>query len=105
MKMQIRNGLFETNSSSVHSLVLARTNVFNKWVKGEVLFNPETEEFCAFENIPEKDKRRVYEAHEMEDIWDCPWLTYEEYFGRTELETFEEEGFGVTAFGYYGYDG
>ena len=34
MKIQIRTGLFETNSSSVHSLVMVSGNDYEKWKKG-----------------------------------------------------------------------
>jgi beta-galactosidase GanA len=35
----IRRGLFETNSSSVHSLSIVSKSDFEKWKKGELLFN------------------------------------------------------------------
>lgn len=37
MKIQIRQGVFETNSSSVHSLTIVAEDDFEKFVKGEML--------------------------------------------------------------------
>ena len=40
MKKQIRLGVFETNSSSVHSIVLCMKSDYNKWMKdGLFLFD------------------------------------------------------------------
>lgn len=33
---QIRKGVFETNSSSTHSLVMATATEFDRWIKGDV---------------------------------------------------------------------
>lgn len=39
MKQQIRLGVFETNSSSVHSLTMVEKPDYEKWKKGEILFS------------------------------------------------------------------
>ena len=39
MKIQIRTGLFETNSSSVHSLVMVSGNDYEKWKNGELVYD------------------------------------------------------------------
>ena len=36
MKTQIRKGTFETNSSSVHSLVMCNKSDYDKWEQGKV---------------------------------------------------------------------
>lgn len=36
--LQIRNNVFETNSSSTHSLNFASSDEYQKWVDGEILF-------------------------------------------------------------------
>lgn len=50
----IRKGLFETNSSSTHSLIVAAENEFNKWVNGECLYHPGDGEFVAINKIISK---------------------------------------------------
>ena len=39
--IQIRNGVFETNSSSTHSLVMCMKNDYDKWANREVYLNNE----------------------------------------------------------------
>lgn len=42
----MRVGVFETNSSSTHSLVLCKEEYYNKWVDGKgIYYNPYTNEF------------------------------------------------------------
>ena len=36
---QIRRNVFETNSSSVHSMTICMKSDFDKWVSGEVYLN------------------------------------------------------------------
>ena len=38
MKIQIRTGVFETNSSSTHSLVMCSEDEYNKWANGELYY-------------------------------------------------------------------
>ena len=37
--IQIRQNIFETNSSSVHSITLCTEDEFQKWKNGEILFD------------------------------------------------------------------
>lgn len=39
MKRQIRFGVYETNSSSTHSLTMCSEEEFKQWKNGELLFN------------------------------------------------------------------
>ena len=39
MKVAIRRGVFETNSSSTHSMTIVAKEDFDKWKKGELLFD------------------------------------------------------------------
>ena len=41
MKMTVRQGVFETNSSSVHSLTMATKDDYEKFENGELLPNAE----------------------------------------------------------------
>lgn len=40
--LQIRHGVFETNSSSTHSITIVPKDEFEKWVDGEVYFNDDS---------------------------------------------------------------
>lgn len=43
MKRQVRRGVFETNSSSTHSLTMCMKSDYNRWNNGEGFFIQETD--------------------------------------------------------------
>lgn len=51
MKQTIRNKVFETNSSSIHSLTLVDEDTYNKFKSGELWFCRDTEELVSKEDI------------------------------------------------------
>ena len=65
MKRQIRRGVFETNSSSTHSLTMCSEAEFEQWKKGKVLFDENYETFVKVSELSNKDKE--YAAQEYED--------------------------------------
>ena len=118
MKMQIRRGTFETNSSSVHSLTMCAENEFQKWKNGEVLFWVTMEKFGTKEQIIKELKKAKWYSHidwsdedEVDDIFSKERIkTYDEFFSWYSFETYynkytSEHGDEIVAFGYYGYDG
>lgn len=40
MKVQIRSSVFETNSSSVHSISVCDKTDYDRWINNKVKFNP-----------------------------------------------------------------
>lgn len=101
MKRQIRRSVFETNSSSVHSLTMCMKSDFDKWVDGELIWNKWSDKL---EPITDKIRRAI-EAGETR------YLTYEQFndWDYLEYETFEDtfktpNGEEVISFGYYGED-
>ena len=101
MKRQIRRGVFETNSSSVHSLTMCMESDFNKWVAGELVWSRWGDEL-----VPITDEiKKSMEEDERE------YLTYEQFndYDYIDYETFEDSyitpnGETVKSFGYYGHD-
>ena len=101
MKRQIRRGVFETNSSSVHSLTMCMDSDFNKWVAGELVWSRWRDEL-----LPITDEiKKSMEEDERE------YLTYEQFndYDYIDYETFEDSyttpnGETVKSFGYYGHD-
>ena len=99
---QIRRNVFETNSSSTHSITMCMKSEFDKWVAGELVWDrwnhklvPITPEIQS--NMSEKYPD--YYTYDQFNDWD-----YIEY------ETFEKgyttpSGEKIVSFGYYGYDG
>lgn len=123
MKRQIRRGVFETNSSSVHSLTMCSGEDYKKWKDDKVLYWKDKEEFYAKEDIIEELKESRWYSGELR-YPDVDWSneeevseifeeeeiqTYDEFFDNYDFETFEDSyttpnGEKVVAFGYYGSD-
>lgn len=92
MKVQIRRSVFETNSSSTHSLTICTEEEFKKFKEGKLFLNYDDE--LVEDNKGESDG--------------C--ITYEEFFEDYNLENFTQKftspsGDKMVAFGRYGYDG
>lgn len=109
MKKQIRIGVFETNSSSTHSLVICSKEQYEKWEKGELVY------IRDFYPIP-KDERPKSNFVLVEDIelfkdkgvdhYDI--LSFEEWGEDYEQDTYEytsESGDELVVRAYYGYNG
>lgn len=65
MKRQIRRGVFETNSSSTHSLTMCSEEEFEQWKKGELLFDEYSESFVKANSLSDGDKK--YAAQDYKD--------------------------------------
>lgn len=124
MKIQVRRNVFETNSSSVHTLVVCKESDYDCWKNGEVLLFMGWEDDYPFSNKPQKEKfytkeeaieffksknGELPENDEELNEWlrENHWDTYDEYGVDYEYysrlyET--ESGDRIVIFGYYGYD-
>lgn len=122
--VQIRRGVFETNSSSVHSLTMCSGEQYEKWESGEVLYWKGRDKFGTKEDIIEELKTMRYSwskelcypdvnwenENDVNDVFsDEEIQTCEDFFDNEWFETFEESyitpnGEKVVAFGYYGHD-
>jgi hypothetical protein len=95
MLRSIRRGVFETNSSSTHSITIVSKKDYDAWERGEMLLDRRSEELV-------KKGEKVKYPDELQ--------TYEDYFNEEYLETLETSyttklGEEVVAFGKYGYEG
>lgn len=78
MKKQVRIGTFETNSSSVHTLVICSEKEYLAWKNGELLLNPykysSKERFIKVAALTEEEKEEAirYYEDEKRDYWK-PW--------------------------------
>lgn len=103
MKLSVRRCLFETNSSSVHSITMCNKSDYDKWVNGELYYDRWEDKL-----VPNSDK---IQENRKGNVYDTQYLTYDEFFDYEYIpyETFEEtttteHGDEVVAFGYYGRD-
>lgn len=126
---QIRRNIFESNSSSTHSLTMCLESDYDKWKAGEVYLNEnggwssnssyKEKQFVTKEEAidiltdnkypPEKDLTEL-DNENLEDIFrDEEIYTYENYW-RDYFENYSAtfttpNGDTVVAFGQFGYDG
>ena len=121
--ISVRRGVFETNSSSTHSLTMCSESDYDKWKKGELLFDNWNDEFITkeeYKKIYEEEKRKYLEKYsnkteeDFEDYFndDENYYNFDEFWNRYDYdyETFSDSyttssGEKVIAFGYYGYNG
>ena len=100
--ISVRRGVFETNSSSTHSITMCSENEYDKWENGELLLD----RYDKVLMTKEECKKMCEEEGEDE----CRYISYEQFWNDMDYETFEKSyttkvGEKVIAFGYYGYDG
>ena len=119
----VRNNVFETNSSSTHSITMCKESDFDKWKNGEMYWDRWNESLVSKEEAekemaklkeefisehPDYDKDDIDWEEQFEDYLnsDKEYYTYEEFndYDYIEYETFEDSYDGVVAFGYYGMD-
>ena len=118
MKRVIRRGVFETNSSSVHSLTMCSDEDYKAWEKGEKIWYDEM--LWDIEELKDHAKHN-WTTQNIDDLTEEEWkefckdwgaLTFDgmdDYVDRCCYEWFEEEyttqkGEVIHAFGYYGHD-
>ena len=124
----IRQGCFETNSSSTHSITMCRVSDYEKWKNGEMYWHRWNDELVSKEEA-EKEIAKLREEFiadnpdfdENNEEWkekleqyineDKMYYTYEEFndYDYIEYETFVDtfetpQGEKVVSFGYYGSD-
>ena len=133
MKRQVRRNVFETNSSSVHSLTMCMKSDFDKWETDDLLLftgsgwgypddnKPQRNHFYTKEEAIDFEKSSRYAPSEdfdwdndeavMEMLHDNEWYDFDYWEDNycSEYETFEDSlitpnGEKIIAFGYYGHD-
>ena len=133
MKRQIRRGVFETNSSSTHSITMCSQSQFDDWKAWKKIFVSPYEMTDADREKARDEYKELYECQSYYKKWEDlsedevnQWYekyyskkcesdkynlkTYSDYFHYSDLETFVEtytsaSGDKIVAFGKYGYDG
>ena len=114
--LQIRRSVFETNSSSVHSMTMCSKDEYDKWKDGDLYY---CDDFItrekAVEIVEEErmkwDRDKVglpiddavlvdHEIYSYGEFWDKYGDWYETFFD----EYTTESGETVVAFGYFGHD-
>ncbi len=109
----IRRSVFETNSSSTHSLSMCAAEDYELWKNGKIFFDSNSDKFVTMEDVAEKfpDLNGTRSIDDITDLLkDYGIHTYESYFQDGDLEDFSgsfttKSGEKIIAFGKYGYNG
>lgn len=103
MKIVRRVGVFETNSSSTHSLTMTTRIEHDEWKKGNYVYDSYDDMLVPIDELSEEDKAEIDS--------DGQYYTYEGYcdYYASNYDTFDQtyvtkNGEEVIAFGYYGYN-
>ena len=128
---QIRRNVFETNSSSVHSITMCLEDIYDKWVNDEVYFYDSTyklpegrDKFFTWDdmlefmrnelNVDEEDIKALIEAKENDESEFTSILQDSDFYTADSYESYNEDcesyaevfttplGERVVAFGYAG---
>ena len=99
--IQIRQGVFETNSSSTHALSICTQEEWEKLQSGEYLVN----EWNIDDFISKDDPKAINDP----ESWSTSYITYGELYDRSYFEFFTRHfktpsGDEMVAWGYYGHD-
>lgn len=125
---QMRRGVFETNSSSVHSITMCMSDDFDKWVSGELFWDRWGGNFVSQDVVDKwiEESRKDFIDYNPDYIqgdeeWECKFnrhikyekqfYTYDEFndYEFIDYETFVDDfvtpnGERIVSFGYYGHD-
>ena len=116
--LQVRRNVFETNSSSTHSLTICSKNEYQDWIDGKYYWSKYDENLIPKEEVEKQfqdflaitrstsDSGNIFE----EWLYDRGLYTFESFLDIGCFEKYRESytsnsGDEVVAFGYYGYDG
>lgn len=118
--IKIRRGVFETNSSSTHSITMCTNEEYQKFLKGELYISECNDKLLSLEQIKEdfeQANKEWKENHEndlyenIEQYMDCECIkSYVDWEEDDYLESYisnytTPNGEEIIAFGKYGYDG
>lgn len=80
MKKQIRRNIFESNSSSTHTLTICSEREFNAWKNGEILFDRWSEKFVKSESLTESEKEDAKDLYnERKSMFHIDWDNLNEH--------------------------
>ena len=100
MKRQIRRGVFETNSSSTHSIVIGTKSEYDKWAAGELFYKDGFSQdkipngFITKEQAIEHVKSKSYYHGELDNIAEMGEKEVYEIFREDDVYGYETWGDG-----------
>jgi hypothetical protein len=107
MKQTIRQGTFETNSSSTHTLSIYNTEQWTKFKNGELYIDTYNDTLISEDEMLERYEAEVTEkeSYPIEDwMLDNGIYIYDSYTASYEVLTEDIKDAGVTAVSIFGYE-
>lgn len=95
---QIRYSVFETNSSSVHTLTVCTAQEYKDWAKGKLIYDYYSDRLIPSDDEVTNDSSRFLTKEAYED------LVQNNYEASYEEEYTSPSGDKIIIFGYYGRD-
>ncbi len=110
--LQIRQGVFETNSSSTHAISVCSKADWDMLQRGEAMIDRNLQILPKAEALEKNENFRKYAEKHGWDVDDYlmndGYITWDELCDGLEYEFYTKHstvgGVDVVAFGYYGYD-
>jgi hypothetical protein len=109
MKTSIRTGVFETNSSSTHSLTIETKENYEAWQNGELFFDMYDDRLVTEEEIRSAYEKELlrFPDQEFEEFKEENYQTFDEYEDEEYLDSFRQNhttksGDEIVVFGKYG---
>ena len=106
MKTQIRRGVFETNSSSIHTLAITTNTDWDKFEKGELLLK-DYPYGISFEDVNSVNQEQVFtldKFNDDEDYSEYRYMTYDAFEQLNDAEILFKELDNVLAISIYKYE-
>ena len=106
MKTQIRRGVFETNSSSVHTLSITTTTDWDRFKKGELLMKDYPYDI-SFVDANSVDEEKVFTPNKYDDgeyYFNYEYMTYDAFNYLDDAEIIFKELDNVLAISVYKYE-
>ena len=106
MKTQIRRGVFETNSSSIHTLAITTNTDWVKFEKGELLLKdyPYGISFVDVNSVNQEQVFTLDKYNDGEDYSEYHYMTYEAFEQLDDAEILFKELDNILAISVYKYD-
>ncbi len=86
MKIQVRQGLFETNSSSTHSLVMFKGSDWELFKEGKLVIENSlySNKLIRKEDIPEG--KSIFDPKSSDDIFFCDYIPYKAWINMDDYK-------------------
>ena len=106
MKIQVRQGVFETNSSSVHALAITTITIWNMFKTGSLIMKDFPYDI-SFVDVNSVDKENIFTLDKYEngeDYFDYDYINYDAFKQLDDTEILLKKLDNVLAISVYKYE-